>query len=290
MRANMELEIYYFSGTGNSLHAARELQKRIPEARLIPITSLLDKDIIKINAEIVGVIFPVYYMTAPIVVRNFIKKLDLKSAEYIFAVATRGRSRHRAFNDINAILKKKGKVLDSFFTLSMVTNVAIREKNYNDPTKEELSKIESKIQKKLDLIKKNIANKEKYGEIDSDAIITLPYGLIRFLTFFISIIRLIKPESTEFYADSKCNGCKTCEKVCLSGKVKMVDEKPVWQKNIQCFSCYACINYCPQHSIQIRSSAFSKSYTVRNGRYFHPEVTADDIAGEKMIRRNYVRG
>ena len=34
-----KVEIYYFSGTGNSLHLARELQKRIPETKLIPITS-----------------------------------------------------------------------------------------------------------------------------------------------------------------------------------------------------------------------------------------------------------
>jgi flavodoxin len=37
----MGTEIYYFSGTGNSLYVARELQKRVPEAELIPIVSLL---------------------------------------------------------------------------------------------------------------------------------------------------------------------------------------------------------------------------------------------------------
>jgi len=41
------VEIYYFSGTGNSLYVGKELQKRIPEAHLIPIVSLLNKDIIE---------------------------------------------------------------------------------------------------------------------------------------------------------------------------------------------------------------------------------------------------
>jgi len=43
----MNTEIYYFSGTGNSLHVAKELQKRIPETNLIPIVSLLKKMLLK---------------------------------------------------------------------------------------------------------------------------------------------------------------------------------------------------------------------------------------------------
>ena len=39
----MSTEIYCFSGTGNSLHVARQLQKRLPAAKLIPILSLVDK-------------------------------------------------------------------------------------------------------------------------------------------------------------------------------------------------------------------------------------------------------
>jgi hypothetical protein len=32
----METEIYYFSGTGNLLFAARELQKRLPGSAILP--------------------------------------------------------------------------------------------------------------------------------------------------------------------------------------------------------------------------------------------------------------
>lgn len=37
----MGADIYYFSGTGNSFHVAKELQKRVPEVNLIPIVSLI---------------------------------------------------------------------------------------------------------------------------------------------------------------------------------------------------------------------------------------------------------
>ncbi len=53
----MSTEIYYFSGTGNSLFVARELQHRIPGAKLIPIISLLNSDAIKTTAETVGIVF-----------------------------------------------------------------------------------------------------------------------------------------------------------------------------------------------------------------------------------------
>jgi len=58
---SMSTEIYYFSGTGNSLYVARELQKRIPETNLIPIVSLLNKDVIEIKGETLGLVFPIHY-------------------------------------------------------------------------------------------------------------------------------------------------------------------------------------------------------------------------------------
>jgi flavodoxin len=54
----MSTEIYYFSGTGNSLHVAKELQKRLPGSKLIPIVSFLDNDVVIIKGETVGFVFP----------------------------------------------------------------------------------------------------------------------------------------------------------------------------------------------------------------------------------------
>ena len=39
----MSIEIYYFSGTGNSLHVAQQLRKRLPDCTLIPILSLVNR-------------------------------------------------------------------------------------------------------------------------------------------------------------------------------------------------------------------------------------------------------
>src|SRR5271157_3196304 len=93
--------IYYFSGSGNSLHVAKELQKRIPGSDLKPIVSLLNNDTIKTKADTVGFVFPIHGLTVPIPVKKFVKKLNLYSAEYIFAIATRAGTWHNAFTGID---------------------------------------------------------------------------------------------------------------------------------------------------------------------------------------------
>ncbi|HQE93577.1 MAG TPA: hypothetical protein PLH19_12095 [Anaerolineae bacterium] len=47
----MSTQIYYFSGTGNSLHVARELEKRLPETSLVPIISVLKDEHIAENRK-----------------------------------------------------------------------------------------------------------------------------------------------------------------------------------------------------------------------------------------------
>jgi NAD-dependent dihydropyrimidine dehydrogenase PreA subunit len=88
-----------------------------------------------------------------------------------------------------------------------------------------------------------------------------------------------------FYADTKCCGCGICEKVCLSGKVRMSGRKPEWQKKVFCYMCFACLNYCPRQSVQIKSIPGVKSFTETNGRYPHPYADSNDIAAQKHSGR-----
>jgi formate hydrogenlyase subunit 6/NADH:ubiquinone oxidoreductase subunit I len=274
-----DVEIYYFSGTGNSLHVAKELQKRIPDTNLIPIVSLLNKDIIETDGETVGFVFPIHGMTIPIPVKTFLKKLNLTSADYVFALATRGGTKCFAFNKINDLLKKKGKSLDSFFVLNMASNDP-KFKEWRPPTTEEMANFESDVQNRLDSIQKVIMSQETYRVTDTEYIYPSNYLLELFALFGMAYVEFDGLKDY-FYSNSKCVGCGTCEKVCLSKKIKISDKRPVWQKNVKCYFCYACLNYCPEQSVQIKSKWYMKSYTDENERYPHPYATADDIAGEK---------
>lgn len=284
----MSTEIYYFSGTGNSMHVARELQKRMPGTEIIPIVSLLDRDRIKIKAQAAGLLFPLYATRMPAMVKKFVTKIDFSSAGYIFAVTTRGGTDCRAFAEIDRLLKKRGRRLDSFFVIDMPSGSTPLLQEYTEiMTPEKLESLESKMLERMDSIAATITGRLADRSENMKGNAPPP----DFLVPFMPLIKLLGPmllplgklaeRRFVFYFDAKCNGCGLCERVCPAQKIKMVDGKPLWLKEIRCFGCFACLNYCPLRSVQVKSSWYLKSYTPQNGRYHHPAVMAGDIAGQK---------
>lgn len=276
----MSAEIYYLSGTGNSLHVAKEVQKRLPDARLIPLAALRDRERINTAGDIVGFIFPIHFMTAPSVIFHIIEKMDISSANYIFIVATRyGTPCSIMYKRFDSMLKKKGKRLDSYVTITMANNDP-KFKLWEPAMQEALDAFEIALQKKVDLLCEHILKQEGYQEQDCEVTFKVNPAMER---LGVMAITLFGDGKEIFYSDSNCEGCGTCEKVCLSSKIKMADGKPQWIKDKDCYSCYACLNYCPQHSIQIKSTPFMKFYTEENKRYHHVDVSADEIALQKHL-------
>ena len=284
----MFTDIYYFSGTGNSLYVARELQNRIPDSRLIPIVALLNRRSKKTNkniettAKTIGIVFPCHGLTIPIPVKKFLKYLDLTSSEYLFAIATRGGSIFRSFVAIDKILHKQGTSLDASFIINMALNDP-KLKSFTIPSSEELDAIEKIVQEKLNQIQDTIINHESYHDNTSGVTFSrfnsLNYILERLVPF--AVHHVAKKVKKYFYADSKCTGCGICEKVCLSQKITIVNDRPVWQKKKTCYMCYTCLNYCPTQSIQIYSKFYMKSFTKEKGRYLHPYARVKDIIIQK---------
>ena len=117
----MGVELFYFSGTGNSIHVARELQRRIPNTTLKPIISALNKDQPKSVSDIVGFIFPIHAHTYPWVVEKFLRKIDLQSASYVFAISNR-ECADKVFLEMNEIFKKKKFTLNASFMVNTPEN------------------------------------------------------------------------------------------------------------------------------------------------------------------------
>ncbi len=284
----MNTQIYYFSGTGNSLFVARELQKRLPSAELVPIASLMDKTGVQTSGHRVGIVFPVHALTIPVVVKRFIKKTDFSSADYIFAVATRFGSVFRGFETINKLLRKKHKKLSSRLVLNMGNNEG-RHKGYIVPAKETIQKMEQDVLQKLDDFA-GIVKEEKVS-LPEDTGVIQPTGKNRATAFLVEKTVLAGMELADhiggvqyFYTDENCNGCGICEKVCLSGKIMLKDAQPVWQKKVFCTMCFACLNFCPKRAVQIDDIPGVPSFTRENGRYPHPYASIDDMIMQKKGR------
>ena len=285
----MSTEIYYFSGTGNSLFVARELQKRIPDSSLMPIISFLHKDVIQTSGKSIGFVFPVHALTIPIAVKRFVEKANMQSAEFIFAIATRYGTVFRGFEKIDQLLKKKNKHLNSQFILNMCHSEGPRSlAGYEIPSESDIVQLENVVLEKLDVIKNVISTKKFCHEKDKEYFVksatnpVLGYLIEKMVLFAMSKVEYLGGVNYFCY-DNKCTGCGICEKVCLSKKIKLVDRKPIWQKNVVCYMCFACLNYCPKESVQINEIPLVKSYTKTNGRYSHPYANVNDISNQKEI-------
>jgi NAD-dependent dihydropyrimidine dehydrogenase PreA subunit len=226
----------------------------------------------------------------PTIVETFVEKLDLASAEYLFAIATRGGTRTMALSELDKILKKKGRRLDSFFLLTMPAGTEPLIARYARMiTEERIGRLESEMLARLDSIQATIVHREVHRNEDIGAATPPPPLLAPFMPILEAIRPLLSPlgrrveTSFGFYYDEKCSGCGLCERVCLAQKVRTVGGRPVWQEDVPCLGCFACLNYCPQESVQVESTWYLKSHTNTNGRYHHPQIAAGDITRQKTI-------
>ncbi len=115
----MAAEIYYFSGTGNSLYISKELCKRLSNADVIPIASLNDKEIIDPKTSVMGIVFPVYYNDIPNIIKHFINKLENIEGMYIFAICNYGGAAGSSLKNLKYLLKNKGGALSAGFGIHM---------------------------------------------------------------------------------------------------------------------------------------------------------------------------
>jgi ferredoxin len=286
----MNMEIYYYSGTGNSLHVARELQMRIPAAKLTAIVHSLRNGCIKTGAEKIGFVFPNFCLTLPIPVHDFLEKADLSSARYIFAICTRGGSQSEAFEYMRQMLKRKKKRLNAQLEVNMPWNHPVKENLPGLNSEERVSHMELVMQDKLDTFSQAIVGGVDYVQKESQKEVDEEYELsVGMRLFDLLIPKSLNYKSHEymyqqlvhFYADTKCCGCGTCEKVCLSQKITITDGKPAWNKEVKCYACFACINYCPRKAIQVQSKFPIESNTVVNDRYHHERMNFKDIARQR---------
>jgi len=250
-----ETTIYYFSGTGNSYTVAKDIQKKLKNCKLVAITDEYKKEFAVTDTQNVGIVFPLYFLSMPKIVMDFVEKINLDKSEYIFSIVTRGGSKFvgGALSHLNKILKRKEKKLSAGFYVQMPGNYILM---YGAPSEKIQAKEFSNAVKKIEYIVNKVNSKEHIIEIE-------PFSFMRPFLHGIFIKRLKKVDS-RFWVTKSCNSCGICEKVCHFQNIKNASIKPEWQHN--CQACMACIQYCPMQAIQHKNS------TVKKTRYHHPQV------------------
>jgi ferredoxin len=258
----MKTIIYYFTGTGNSLAAAKKIAAVLGNCELVPIVSLKDapQDIVP-AADRVGIVAPVYDMGLPSIVAEFAARLDLTKSGYSFCVLTMGGFGASALHQMNGIVKKKnGMPLDAAWAIPMVGNfIPLYSPAGRKKREGLLSEADIRLQK--------IA-----GQIDSGIAVRpgcSPFSSLLKSLMYNGFIRQIHESDRQFIADENCTRCGTCSRVCPVQNIAMVDEKPSWQHH--CELCMACLNLCPAKAIQWGPK------TKGRERYRHPDLKIADM-------------
>jgi ferredoxin/flavodoxin len=281
----MNIQLFYFSGTGNSLYVAKELKRILPEITITPIIRLLRSDNLLITSDYVGFIFPIQGFTLAYTVKEFIQKAQFDGCKYFFSIATKGGSPDRAMQDVSALLRIKNKVLNAHFSITMFTNDCMFKCPYSHksfvPTEKMIHEMQNKIENKVKLIADVIKRSKNHLYGDEDYVYDVNPFIINVSLLF---LRLAGKHNLKkaFYVDDKCTSCGACVKACPSNRIKIVDSQPFWNDDIYCHRCYACLNYCPPHAIQVTKKWYKPSFTTEQDRYSHPFATLNEIIEQKV--------
>ena len=277
----MSTEVYYFSGTGNSLYVARQIVARI-NGKLISIPSVIKEESIRTEADAVGIVFPVYYATndcgIPRIISRFVRKLENLNSKYIFAVCTSGNMPGATLENLSKLIASEGGTLAAGFIIKMRTATLSKEKQ---------DKMRAEQKKKLDAVCKYILARKR-GKLETRAIfrkiLLAPVLYLAIRPLFSRRYRklsgstglpfneLIPLADRSFQVDEKCSGCGICAQVCPVDNILLVDGRPVWQHH--CETCLACYAWCPQ-------AAIGGDIVSYNTRYHHPTVALSEMLKAK---------
>ncbi len=261
------MNLYYFTGTGNTLFVAKKLKESFPEAKLVNIANLDENTLIDAsNTDKIGILYPVYIFGTPLILNRFIKRLKVKENSYIFSVCTYGGLLSKSLYVLKEKLEEENLWLNAGFAVNLPGNAVAF---YDTKSDKKIEKMERKALKKIDEIVQSLKDRENntpdknlgfVGTVFSDKI--YPAAEKNWLN-----------SDKVFFTDDKCNLCKTCVKVCPVDNISVVNNTIHW--NHKCEQCYACINWCPQEAIQANKK------TTKRGRYHNKHIAIDEIYPSK---------
>jgi len=255
----MNTQIYYFSGTGNSLYVAQKISDQIENSELVSIPKVIDHAE-KIEGDVIGIVSPIYMYNLPYIVIDFIKKI--KSAAYIFMVFSGAGELGSGLKETMRLFSSIQLKLSALFNVPMPSNYT----PFGVPSEEKQKRLFADFEKRVEDIVKTVQARESYMDGTNTSFFKthIHPGLLYRLGY-----SRIKELDKSFTVDDSCNGCSICQKVCPVDNITMQDDMPVWHH--QCQQCYACLQWCPTEAIQAGKK------TIGVNRYHNPNIKVKDI-------------
>lgn len=251
--------IFYFTGTGNSLYAAKMIAKSLEGSpcELVHIPDYQGREL-PVGYDRIGFSFPVYCGEPPQYVSNFIRDMDFSNCPnaYYFAIATYGGTQGNSFYLLDRLFREKGIRLNAAFPISMNGNYIVSYPPWNISKKKQ-AKIEDKL-----IEAGNIVRTQK------DVSFSHSRNLL-FAAAHKKMMPLFLQKDRDFCVSENCTSCGVCYKVCPVENIKMEHGHPVFLG--QCEQCMACIHACPSKALNY------KKITRNRLRYRNKNISLSEL-------------
>lgn len=267
--------VYYFSGTGNTLYLAKLLSNAL-RADLVSIASTTGAITVRPEAEVIGIVYPVYYNDPPNIVREFAGKLRGIDTSYIFTICNYGGCGSQSVKSLEKIISATGGELTAAYGIHMPQNAFLK------PWENNL-KLLDKAALRIQRIAQDVKGRKKGNHLKgllNFVFVWLHQKLIPIMKRDLASKTGLSPETSmevlvqsvdkTFSVGEFCIGCGTCARVCPVGNIEMHDNKPLWQG--WCENCLACYNWCPVSAIE--GAIAKKDYFYKNPRISLEEMLA----------------
>ncbi len=263
-----KVEIFYFSGSGNSLAVARDVGVKL-NAEITAVTSLVHQESIDTEANVIGFVFPIYDFKPPKILENFISKINNIESKYIFAICTYGIAPAKSLKHLEKTIESYGGRLSAGFAVKM-PHSGIGSGTVTKAQQEKMFDMwKNRLEGVCDYISKGCS-----GEIETSILffsLFKPRIIKIYPIFFVFLKQVILEgiDSLEFTLNEECKGCGTCQRICPQNNIEIIENKPVWSDH--CANCFACLNWCPNGAISLGKAKMG----IKN--YHHPDIKISDM-------------
>lgn len=252
-----KIQIYYFSGTGNTKFIVDKVANRLRFlGNEVNINSCEEDKIINDDFDMLGIAFPIHSSYAPKVFSEFLDKLPNRVGTSLFGIVTSGYM-------AGDVLAFEGEKLEMKGYLPFLYRNIVLGNNLHLPIlcplkvtkKQKIDKRLIRINDQIDDIVIKIHNRNK--DIRGNDLLGNLFGILQR-----SVGKVHEKHNFKgFYSDEKCIKCKWCIKNCPTDNIILKEGRVVFED--RCIICMRCYNFCPQKAIQMTSKTKNINKYIR---------------------------